>query len=331
MGLTADQRSRRVVGSPEVFDHETLTWRAFPAVRHSSGVQVCPAAEEARAFVGSLPGGPSRAVLDRIGQALQSARSGNRAVVWALGGEALEAGAAPLVIDLIEREEISCVCFDGDAARYDVENALFGVGLKAWQQNGEGGGLWTDTAGVWAEALRRGRGRRLGIGWALGDVLLGRRAPFVRESVLAACVSRRIPATVHCPAGCLGVELHHEFSGADFGEAGMIDFRVFLEAASTLDSGFWLQSGGFVPFGRLLCRAIALMGNAGRPVEQLTAVFAGPEPHRAVTEEVRALFYGEDRRSRRLELLAGTPDIVFPLVRAALSPTGVARDMYRDL
>jgi hypothetical protein len=213
-----------------------------------------------------------------------------------------------------------------------VENGLFGQGLRPWQQNGVEAGLWEETGSVWVEALRRGRGRRIGIGWALGDVLLGRRPRFVRESLLAACVLRQVPATVHVASGCLGVELHPEFSGGDLGEAGLIDFRAFLQAALKLDGGVWLQAADFMPLGRLLCRAIALLDNLGMASDRITAVFLGHEPRRVLTEEVRALFGGSENGSRQVELLPGAFDLLLSLVRTAVVPSGApARDMYRDL
>jgi hypothetical protein len=268
------------------------------------------------------------------------ARDEGRAIIWAVGVNALQAGVAPILVDFVKGGLVSCLCLDGDAARYDVENALFGKGLKPWQQNGVEAGLWEETAAVWVEAMRRGRGRRIGMGWALGDVLLGLESRFIRESLLAACVQKRVPASVHLTGGCLGLELHPQFSGGDLGEAGLVDFRAFAQAALTLDGGVWLQAADFMPLGRLLCRAVAMLENTGSGSDRITGVFLGPEPRSTITGEVHGLFSGKDRSDRHLELLPGSLDLVLPLIRAAVAPgctptpTGTAtptRDLYRDL
>ncbi len=336
----------RVVALPKLFDCAALNWSSFPGTQDRDWIEAPPLTEEARSYLDSLPAGPGRATVGRVVRLMQKAHGEGRAIVWAAGASALRAGAAPILVEFIKRGIVSCLCLDGDAARYDVENALFGQGLKPWQQNGSAAGLWEETGGVWIEALRRGRGRRIGIGWALGDVLLGQRSDFVTESLLVTCVERRVPASVHLAGGCLGLELHPEFSGGDLGEAGLIDFRAFCQVALKLDRGLWLQTADFMPLGRLLCRAIALLENLGMASENITGVFLGPEPRYAVTDEVRALFSERGSGSRQLELLPGSLDLILPLLRAAAtnpggaspaggtSPAGAAappRDQYRDL
>jgi hypothetical protein len=318
--------------SPNLFDRANLKWGPIPGGREGDPPKQPEAIEQASKFLRSLPRGIGRTSVDAVAHAMRTAVSEERPVFWALGLEALQAGVAPQVIDLMNRDMVSCVVLDGDAARYDVETGLFGQGLRAPQQNGVEAGLWDETGALWAEALRRGRGRRLGIGWALGDAIVQRKSRFADESILAACVTRGIPCTVHAAMGCLGLELHADFSGGDWGEAAHIDLRGFMQAAMKLGDGVWIQAAEFMPLGRLLCRALALMNNLGVAPDRLTCAILGIDPRHAVTEELRALFGGEGpRNGRRVELVPGALDLVIPLLRAAIFPTGALPDLYRDL
>ena len=322
---------RQVAVAPNLFDRMTLRWGSFPCAREEGPSVPREVSAEASSFVRALPSGPARGVLERTADALRSAHDAGRAVVLAVGANVYQAGAAPFLLEFIERGLVTCLCFDGDAARYDVENGLFGYTLGPMQQHGVEAGLWEETGVLWAEALRRGRGRRLGIGRALGDLLNERSSRFAAESLIAACARKGIPGSVHFAMGSLGLELHPDISGADLGEAAMIDFRAFLQEAMKLDGGAWIHAAEFMPQGRLLCRAHAMMNNLGMAPETIACTFLGLEPRRAYNQELRFVLPEETRPGQIIEFLPGALDVVLPLLRVAVFGPGCRPDVFRDL
>lgn len=324
-----NRTARRTLAAPRVFDGAGLRWSPFPVLREGSTVRHAFPAREAVAFVDALPSVAGKSALRRAVQAMIAASSERRAVIWAIDAGVLRAGMAPLVLDFVERGLITCLCLDGDAARFDVEQAMFGQGLSPWQEHAAG--FWEETGALWAEAVHRGRARRLGVGRALGCTLTARQIRFQSESVLAACAEADVPVTVHCAPGSLGVEMHPDFSGADFGEAAMIDFRAAMQAGLGLNNGAWVHAASSPQLGGLLCRALAIMQNLDMPPDQLTCALAGPETCQAVSEELRHALASDRFPGRRVVRLPGAYEFVLPILRGmVLRESGLA-DVYRDL
>ncbi len=313
----------------QMFDAGQLRWMPFPGGKEQSAARRPLPVREMMAVFDSLPPGVGKTALRRTAQAVLAAAAEKRAAIWAVDGSMPRASLVPVLLDLIERDLVTCVCLDGDAARADVEVALFGQ-TAVPPQAGDAC-LWEEIGKLWASAAERARARRLGLGRALGELIEQQHARFRDDSILAACERKGIAATVHYVPGTLGLELHPLLSANDFGDAALLDFRTFVQATVGLEGGVWLHGADFMPLGRLLCKALALLQHISLACQRMTCVFLGLEPRRAANEELRTALAVERFPNRKIYHLPGSPEFVLPLLRGAvLREAGVA-DVYRDL
>lgn len=317
--------------SPRMFDLDSFEWRHFPMNSKQGSTHVDLPTKSLYPFLKSIPYGVPKKVLKECVQAIITAASEGGTIVWAVGGELLQAGASPLLVDLMSRGVVSALCLDGDAARYDVQMGLYGRAMTAQQELGPGAGLWKEVGAFWGEAAQKGRERRLGLGRSLGRSILRQRSAHAGESLLACAARNEMPATIHFTHGCLGPELHPDFSGADFGEVAQMDLRILMHATMGLERSVWCQFADFMPLGKLLGRILVLLRDGGmEPVQFITAFF-GTDPRHDMKEETKAALDLKNYEKRRVYFIPGPYSFLLPLFRAFFLQESSMSDIFRDI
>lgn len=214
-------------------------------------------------------------------EAIVAARRAGRPVVFAFGGHVIKVGGGPLIVDLIERGIVTAVATNGSGAIHDLELAETGATseeVAATIRDGSFGMVEETCRRMNAAAVA---GRRLGLGRALGRMLVESDAPYRDRSVFAAAYRAGIPATVHVAIGTDTVHMPAEADGEALGAATLADFRTLCAvvadmtaAAAGAAGGVWLNFGSAVVLPEVFLKAVSVARNLGHSLEGMhTAVF----------------------------------------------------------
>jgi hypothetical protein len=270
-----------------------------------------------RGLIESLPAALAAVDLRAVLQALATARSQGRAIIWGLGAHVVKTGLSPIIVDLMERGFVSAVAMNGAGIIHDFEIALAGATSEDVESAlGPGQfGMAEETATELNRAIAEGVARGWGIGQSVGRDLLDRRAPHAACSIAAAAARLEIPLTVHVAIGTDIIHMHPQASGAALGEGSLRDFRYLTHAVSCLGGGVYMNCGSAVILPEVFLKAVALARNQGHDLTGLTTVNLDFIRHyRPMTNVVHRPTAGIGRGYS----LIGHHELLLPLIAAAL-------------
>jgi deoxyhypusine synthase len=270
-----------------------------------------------RALVDTFPhilaGRDVRTLLERMEKTL---RAQHEWIVM-LGGHVVKTGMAPVFRPAIDAGWITCVSMNGSAAIHDVEIALYGKTYEVVEENLADGsfGMVRETSDFLNEAARQAQAQGEGFGERLGRELLAAKPPYARQSFLAACAERGIPATVHVALGTDIVHQHPTARGDSIGDATLRDFRVLAARVARLQEGAVWNVGSAVLMPEVFLKALTVARNLGHEVGSFSAV------NFDMIRQYRPMVNVVERPTRDTGWgthLAGQHEILIPLVVAAL-------------
>jgi len=238
------------------FDRSRLVLRPLSERRHDLN-------RDSLIYPGSTYVRCENAALPVLAGRILRAREQGRPVIFMLGAHVLRRGAAPLLIDLMERGLLSHIALNGAGAIHDFELALIGQTCESvarYVRTGEFG-LWSETGGIneaAAAAFREG----IGLGEAIGRTIENGRFPFSGTSVLAAGFRFGVPVTVHVAIGQDIVHEHPNFDGAATGAASYADFLILTQSVCGLEGGVLLNIGTAVMGPEVYLKALSMARNA---------------------------------------------------------------------
>ena len=270
------------------------------------------------AFFDSLPRLLGADSLRGVVDAVVRAREKGRPVILAMGGHVVKCGLQPVLKRLIEADVITAVAMNGSAAIHDFEVSLVGAtseDVGAVLHSGDFG-FSEETGGEMNRALRLGLSQGIGFGDAVGRLIVEKEHPYCRYSLLAACVEKDIPVTVHVALGTDIIHQHPEVDGGVTGEMTFRDFRLLTSVVADLgDGGVWLNVGSAVLLPEVFLKALSIAQNLGHHVEDFTtANFDMIQHYRPLTNVVRRPTSG----SGRGYTITGHHEINIPLFAAAV-------------
>ena len=212
--------------------------------------------------------------LRRVVQALTAARAGDAAIIWGIGAHVVKTGVSPVLIDLMDRGYVSALAMNGAGVIHDFEIALSGATSEDVDEAlGPGRfGMADETGRILNGIFGRASRDRMGIGQAVGAHLAGLNAPHGQRSLVLAAHRLGIPVTVHVALGTDIIHMHPDASGAAIGDASLRDFRYFTSCVARLNGGVYLNCGSAVVLPEVFLKAVALVRNAGIPLDGLTTV-----------------------------------------------------------
>lgn len=252
-------------------------------------------------------------VVEAVARAVQKGRP----VILAMGGHPIKVGLSPLIIDLMHRGVISLLAVNGSTMVHDTEIAMMGATSEdvgpslVLGQFGMGreANEFINAAAV--DALESGQG----LGATLGRKLLQAGYPHGQDSLFASAARLDIPVTVHVAMGTDVYHIHPQANGAAIGQASMSDFRTFCSAVAVLDHGVFINLGSAVIIPEVFLKAVALVRNLGRPMENVTTVNMDfVRQHRPQLNIVQR----PTADGGRGYYLIGHHEIMFPLLAAAI-------------
>ena len=256
----------------------------------------------------------------RVVEALVSARSLKRPIIWGLGAHVIKCGLNPVLIDLMERGFVTALALNGAGAIHDFEIALAGSTSEDVESELETGdfGMSRETAEWMNEAIAQGVGRGNGLGEAIGSYLdeNSNRFPFVNLSLLAAAFQRKVPVTLHVAIGTDTIHIHPSADGSLLGKGSLQDFRLLTAVVRDLnDGGVYLNCGSAVILPEVFLKAVSLVRNLGSPLGKFTTVnldfLQHYRPHHNVVKR-------PTRGSGQGIELTGHHELMIPLLAAAL-------------
>jgi len=264
------------VATPEPIDFSRL--KTYSLTERQSKVSVDDFAVAARPgmsvrqLIASLPRQLAGSDFPRLLARLAEAIRGGRPVLLGMGAHVIKVGLNPVLIDLLERGLISGIALNGAGIVHDSEIALAGrTSEDVAAALGEGAfGAARETGEYINQAIVDGARRGVGIGRAVGEMLLQRRAPFRRLSLLARACQLDIPVTVHVAMGTDILHIHPAADGAAIGAAGHHDFRLFCALVANLEGGVYLNFGSAVILPEVFLKALTAVRNLGHPVRRFT-------------------------------------------------------------
>lgn len=269
-------------------------------------------------LLAALPDQLGSQSLNRVIDAVVAARKKGKPVVMAMGGHVIKCGLQPVLKALIDADVITAVALNGAGSIHDFEIALIGatsedVGAALHAGNF---GMAEETGREINAALKEGVAAGLGHGEALGRMILERELPFREQSLMAACVAKGIPVTVHVAIGTDITHQHPSADGAVLGAASFTDFRIFTSVVSELgDGGVYLNIGSAVLLPEVFLKALSIAQNLGHRVDHFTtANFDMQQHYRPLTNVVKRPTSGKSRGYT----VTGHHEIMIPLLAAAI-------------
>lgn len=226
-------------------------------------------------FFSSLPGILRAADLRSAAEAAASAGRRKKAVVFMAGAHVIKCGLGPVIIELMKKRVITCICLNGAGVIHDFEIALQGRTSEDVAAGLAGGrfGMGRETAEFINNAVTEGSSAGQGLGYAVGSRIRGRGFPYSRLSVLRAACDHGIPLCVHVAIGTDIIHQHPSFDPAAAGRASYADFLTLVEEIRGLNGGgVLLNFGSAVIMPEVFLKALNLARNLGAKVKDFTAV-----------------------------------------------------------
>jgi hypothetical protein len=268
-------------------------------------------------FLKSLPDILAAQQLQQVIGALVSACRAQKTIMVGMGAHVIKVGLAPVIIDLIKRGVIKAVALNGAGIIHDFEMAYAGKtseDVAAGLDSGEFG-MAQETGQFLNQAIKQSDNDTVGLGFAVGSLILENRLPFADMSILAAGVKYGIPITVHVAFGTDIIHMHPGFDPAKAGAATHRDFRIFASVVSTLENGVYMNVGSAVLLPEVFLKAITLVRNLGHQVKNFTTVNMDFITHyRPLTNVVHRPTLSGGKGYN----LVGCHEIMFPLIAAGV-------------
>ncbi len=220
------------------------------------------------ALPSQLAGVDFPALVERIAEAHRQ----QRPIILGMGAHVIKVGLNPILIDLMRRGLITAIALNGAGIIHDSEIAMVGrTSEEVADVLGAGAfGAAQETGEVLNRAIVDGATRGVGIGQAVGEMLLNNGFPHNDKSLLAMAAHLQIPVTVHVAMGTDIIHIHPSVDGGAIGKAGHHDFRVFCRLVSELEGGVYLNVGSAVLLPEVFLKALTVARNLGHQVKRFT-------------------------------------------------------------
>ncbi len=276
-------------------------------------------ARAASALLNSLPDILAGQSLRAVANAIVQAQTNHKAIIWGAGGHIIKTGLAPVIIDLMQRGFVSAIALNGSGVIHDFEIALIGSTSEDVDEAlGQGAfGMAEETGRMLNDAINHGARDDIGLGEAVGRMLVEVRPPFAPYSLLHEAYRHKIPVTVHATIGTDIIHLHPNADGASIGQTSHRDFRLLTSLVKELDGGgVYLNLGSAVTLPEIFLKAVTVVRNLGVPLQDFTtANFDFIQHYRPNTNVVkRPVANGAGKGYS----LTGHHELMIPLLAAAV-------------
>ncbi|HTZ10963.1 MAG TPA: hypothetical protein VMD04_01090, partial [Candidatus Margulisiibacteriota bacterium] len=224
-------------------------------------------------FLKSLPSILKAKDLLSLCEAILSARKRKKAVILMCGAHVIKCGLNPVVIELIKKKIITCICLNGAGIIHDFEIALQGetsedVGFGL--QEGKFG-MGKETAEFINSAVKEGVSEGLGLGYSVARKISREKLAHKELSLLYNAYKYKVPLCVFVAVGTDIIHQHPSFDAALTGRGSQRDFYLLTENICALDKGgVVLNFGSAVILPEVFLKSLNLARNLGNRVKDFT-------------------------------------------------------------
>jgi hypothetical protein len=214
--------------------------------------------------------------LDELAERIVTARKAGGTVIWSMGAHVIKRGLSRFVADFIRQGIVTHLVGNGACTIHDYEMSLIGATTESvakYIQTGQFG-LWQETGNL-NEAAKAACRDGIGLGEAVGRMIVEEACPYREQSIYAAAYETKIPATVHLG---IGYDINHELpncDGAALGEASYRDFLILAETITGLEGGVFMNFGSAVMGPEVYLKALSMARNVcyqeGRDLRHFTS------------------------------------------------------------
>ncbi len=224
-------------------------------------------------FLSSLPDILKAKDLRQVASSIAAARKKKKGVIFMAGAHVIKCGLNPILIELIKRKVISCICLNGAGIIHDFEIAFQGKTSEDVAENLKDGsfGMGKETADFINQAVKDGVGEGLGLGSAVGKMISDEKLPNRNLSLLYNAYKYNIPVCVFVGIGTDIIHQHPSFDAGLTAEGSLRDFHTLVENIALLNrGGVVLNFGSAVLLPEVFLKALNLARNLGNKVKDFT-------------------------------------------------------------
>jgi hypothetical protein len=268
-------------------------------------------------FLDTLPsilaGNDLRSVIKAIARSAQNKNQ----VCFAMGGHVIKTGMSPIVIDLMKKNVFTMLSMNGSGIIHDLETAMIGKTSEDVAQSiGTGSfGMAKETSDFLNQAIKNAKQQSIGLGKAVGEMILKENFEFKDLSLTASGADLDIPVTIHVAIGTDIIHMHPDFDAAACGEASLHDFQLFTSQITKLEKGVFINAGSAVIMPEVFLKAVTLARNLGAAVDDFTTVNLDFIQHyRPMTNVVNRPTLGKGKGYS----ITGHHEILIPLIAAGV-------------
>lgn len=227
-----------------------------------------------RGFLSSLPDILKAKDLRAVSSDIALARKKKKAVIFMAGAHVIKCGLNPVLIELIKKKVISCICLNGAGIIHDFEIAFQGKTSEDVALNLKNGsfGMGKETADFINEAVKDGVAEGLGLGSAVAKKIFEGKLAYKNLSLLYNAYKYKVPVYVFVGIGTDIIHQHPSFNAALTAEGSLRDFHALTENICSLNQGgVVLNFGSAVLLPEVFLKALNLARNLGNKVKDFTA------------------------------------------------------------
>ncbi|MGW8161604.1 MAG: hypothetical protein ACWGN1_05095 [Desulfobulbales bacterium] len=220
----------------------------------------------------SLPAQLAGRDFPELVQRIAAAYANDKPVLLGMGAHVIKVGLNPVLIGLMQKGIITGIALNGAGIVHDAEIAMVGrTSEEVADVLGAGAfGAARETGEVLNGAICRGAEKNIGLGEAVGEVLLEQDFPYNDQSLLAQARKMDIPVSVHVAVGTDIIHIHPGADGAAIGQTSHHDFQVFCSQVACMEGGVYLNVGSAVVLPEVFLKALTVVRNLGYEVKDIT-------------------------------------------------------------
>ena len=255
-----------------------------------------------------------------VADAVVRARKQKKSVIFMAGAHVIKCGLSPVLIELIKKRVITCVCLNGAGIIHDFEIAFQG---KTSEDVGEAlkdgkFGMGKETADFLNNAVSEGVGNGLGLGHSVALKIAAAKLRYKELSLIYNAYKYKVPVCVHVAIGTDIIHQHPSFDPASTGEGSMRDFRSLMEEVTGLNNGGVVMNfGSSVILPEVFLKALNLARNLGNRVKDFTAANFDMIHHYRPLQNVVVRPTQDSAKSRGYYII-GHHEIMLPLLAQAI-------------
>jgi hypothetical protein len=224
-------------------------------------------------FFDSLPDILKAKDLKGIVADIVSASKNGKGVILMAGAHVIKCGLNPVLIELIKKKVISCICLNGAGVIHDFEIAYQGKTSEDVAANLKNGkfGMGRETADFINFAVKEGVDTGFGLGYAVANKIATASLKHKELSLVYNAYRHKVPVCVFVGIGTDIIHQHPSFDASATGVGSLRDFHILVENIRSLNrGGVVLNFGSAVLLPEVFLKALNLARNLGNRVKDFT-------------------------------------------------------------